>query len=161
MEGIGHVEYENNGFVGQISLPHPDGSKHTYLVKENYTMDPILGVQYPEIKTYDAYSEEDGSSVKLDVTPHGFHAMIMIPGESAVFIDPIIKGNTEYYIVYSRKDFITDKTMECLVDNLMKQKEGKPSLVKSFGDCTLRTYRLALAATGEYTAYHGGQLLLH
>ena len=31
-------------------------------------MDPILGVQYPEIKTYDAYSEEDGSSVKLDVT---------------------------------------------------------------------------------------------
>ncbi len=160
LEGIGHVEYENNGFVGQISLPHPDGSKHTYLVKENYTMDPILGVQYPEIKTYDAYSEEDGSSVKLDVTPHGFHAMIMIPGKSAVFIDPIIKGNTEYYIVYSRKDFITDKTMECLVDNLMKHKEGKPSLVKSFGDCTLRTYRLALAATGEYTAYHGGTVAL-
>ena len=27
---------------------------------------------------------------------------------------------------------------------------------ESFGTCELRTYRLALAATGEYTAFHGG-----
>ena len=120
LTGIGHVDFENNGFVGQISLPLPDGSRHTYLAKENYTMDPVLGAQYSEIKTYDAYSEEDGSYVKWDITPHGFHAMIMIPGQSPVFIDPIIKGNTEYYIVYHRKDFITDKVMECLVEGVLR-----------------------------------------
>jgi subtilisin-like proprotein convertase family protein len=160
LSGISHVEYDNNGFVGQIAFPHPDGTQHSYLAKENYTMDPVLGAQFPEIKSYDAQGSNDGSFVKWDITPHGLHAMIMIQGQSTIFIDPVIKGNTEYYIVYSRDNFITDKVMDCLVEGNIGIDDSNNSIVKSFGTCEKRTYRLALAATGEYTAFHGGTVAL-
>jgi subtilisin-like proprotein convertase family protein len=161
MDGVMHRELENSGFIGNFKLPHPDGNLYNYRARENSTMDPVLGNLFPEIKTYDAAGVNNGSTVKWDITPHGLHAMIMIPGESTVFIDPAIKGNTQYYIVYEKKDFITTKIFECDFDQVInKSKEPKGGTPKMFGTCQLRTYRLALSATGEYTAFHGGTVAL-
>jgi subtilisin-like proprotein convertase family protein len=161
MEGVMHREHENSGFIGNFKLPHPDGNLYNYRAKENSTMDPVLGNIFPEIKTYDASGVNNGSTVKWDITPHGLHAMIMIPGESTVFIDPAIKGNTQYYIVYEKKDFITTKTFECDFDlEIKKLKKPAGGTPKMFGTCQLRTYRLALSATGEYTMFHGGTVAL-
>jgi subtilisin-like proprotein convertase family protein len=161
MDGVMHREHENSGFIGNFKLPHPDGNLYNYRARENSTMDPVLGNLFPEIKTYDAAGVNNGSTVKWDITPHGLHAMIMIPGESTVFIDPAIKGNTQYYIVYEKKDFITTKVFECDFDlEIKKLKEPKGGTPKMFGTCQLRTYRLALSATGEYTTFHGGTVAL-
>jgi hypothetical protein len=87
--------------------------------------------------------------------------MIMIPGESTVFIDPYISGNTEYYIVYKKEDFITNKIFDCSYENMDELKKPETNSVKAmFGTCELRTYRLALSATGEYTTFHGGTVAL-
>tara|TARA_R110002072_G_scaffold302779_1_gene488640 strand:- start:8088 stop:12485 length:4398 start_codon:yes stop_codon:yes gene_type:complete len=158
--GVKHREIDNIGFVAQISLPHPDGSFHTYNVKENSTMHPTLGAMFPEIKTYDAHGIDDASFVKLDITPHGFHAMIMRPGKSTIYIDPVIKGNTNLYIAYEKNSLITNKVKNCSFTNVLEDLDNAKILtsgiVKNYGTCELRTYRLALSATGEYTNFHGG-----
>lgn len=156
--GIAHREVSTSGFVAQLDFPHPDGTMHTYSAKENSTMDPVLAAQY-DINSYDANGDE-GAFVKWDITQHGFHAMIRKAGQSTIFIDPIIKGNTEYYIVYYKKDFKTDKVMSCSFDSDLSELNLKtiPTTgeIAQFGTCELRTYRLALSATGEYTTFHGG-----
>jgi len=163
LEGVTYREGAINGFVGEIQLPHPDGSTKSYTVKRNQTLHPELNAKFDDIRTYDAYAMDgSGAFGKWDITPQGLHAMIMIPGESTIFIDPYIAGNTEYYIVYRKKDFITTKTKECFVEVDPDENEKKtgPTNKLSFGTCELRTYRLALAATGEYTAFHGGTVAL-
>ncbi|HAE31940.1 MAG TPA: hypothetical protein DCF89_12555, partial [Flavobacteriales bacterium] len=144
-----------------IELPHPDGTSSLYEVWENNTMHEGLKSKFPEIKAYDAIGLS-GDFAKIDVTPHGFHAMILSTSKGSMFIDPFSMGDTENYKVYFKKDFRTDKKMRCdFMSKLLKgKKEFNPSIHKEFGTCELRTYRFAVAATGEYTSYHGGTVAL-
>lgn len=148
-----------------ISLPDASGNFSQYKVYLNTTMHPQLAAAFPEIRSYDAVAtNHSGNTVKLDVTPQGFHAMIMSPKESTVFIDPYAFGGGDlmHYIVYSRDDFRTTKEFQCANASVESSIDvGADELTpKAFGTCELRTYRLALAATGEYTTFQGGTVLL-
>jgi hypothetical protein len=127
-------------------------------VIENSTLHPELSAQFPTIKTYDAYGVTDPSEfVKLDLTSQGFHAMILKPGQSPVFIDPLNQDNTSYYLVYNKKDFITTQHIKCGVhgQTQLTPSTSTPSFAH-FNPCQLKKYRLAMAATAEYTQYQGG-----
>ena len=162
---IKNATYKNNALKEneiRIQLPHPDGKNHTYKIYRNTTLHPELLKKFPEIMTFDAINVSDPSEwAKIDLTPQGFHAMIMKPGSSTIFIDPYISGNTEHYTCYYKKDFTTEKKMSCNINSAIQHIRTKlQSHNKSFGTCELRTYRLALAATGEYTTFHGGSIAL-
>ena len=160
LQGITYREGALDGFVGELILPYPDGSDHSFSIKRNQTLHPQLNAKFPEIMTLDGYAlDGSGAFAKWDITPQGFHAMIMIPGKSTVFIDPYLKGNTDYYIVYEKDAFVTNKQKECGVVTAGKEQPG-PTVKLAFGTCDLRTYRLALSATGEYTTFHGGTVAL-
>lgn len=148
-----------------IEIPKPDGTFGSYQVHENETMSLGLAAQFPEIRTYDGIAmDNSGEVVKFDLTPQGFHAMTLVPGKPTLFIDPYSfgGGDIQNYVVYSRSDFTTDKIFSChLEEELPTEIKGSnDNIVKSFGNCTKRTYRLALSATGEYTAFHGGTVAL-
>ena len=97
-----------------ITLPLPDGGSSTLKLVRNNVMHPGLAIKFPEIKTFDAVDVNDKRiKAKLDITPHGFHAMIFRDGNPTVFIDPYLRNNNKYYISYAKDDFITDKTMQC------------------------------------------------
>ena len=156
LQGITYREGMLNGFIASVSFPYADGTLHQFTAKRNQTMHPAYNAKFPELITLDAYaSDGSGAYGKWDITPTGLHAMIFIPGQSTLFIDPMFEGNKEYYIVYRKRDFITDKIIQCDVENF---DEAKPSQTNKsmFGTCELRTYRLALSATAEYTIFHGG-----
>lgn len=155
-----------------LELPVPNGTMQTFAIFESPIMEAELANQYPEIKTYAGYSTDNNAiSVRFDVTPAGFHAMVFSP-DGTYFIDPYSQGATQYYISYFKKDFLTTKSFICDVktdgtstsDSTQISNQKKvpkpvnvpPILNLQFGDKKLRTYRLALAATGEYTAFHGG-----
>ena len=160
LEGITYREGVLNGFIASIDFPYADGTIHQFTAKRNQTMHPAYNAKFPELITLDAYSTDgSGAFGKWDITPAGLHAMIFIPGQSTIFIDPMFEGNNEYYIVYRKRDFISDKIMQCDVENF---DETKPSQNNKsmFGTCELRTYRLALSATAEYTTFHGGTVAL-
>lgn len=155
-----------------LSFPMPDGSSQKFKVYESPIMEKGLAIKYPEIKTYAGYGVDDKSAtIRFDITPHGFHGLIL-SAQGMYFIDPYCKGNTMSYIVYDKKDFNTSKTMSCdahdvnefqkfILDNHLFM-NGQPIKQHkiAIGDCQKRTYRIAIAATGEYTAFHGGTVAL-
>lgn len=149
-----------------IQIPRPDGTLATFEVYENETMSIGLAEKFPEIRAFDGKSlDGTGEIAKFDLTPQGFHAMIMVPGASTIFLDPYahLSGDLKHYIVYDRAHFESTDEFECHFENsaLTEVKEGNEvTPVKSLGNCTRRTYRLALNATGEYTTFHGGTVAL-
>lgn len=162
LTGITYREGTVDGFIGKMLFPHTDGTFKEYTIKRNKTLHPKLNEQFPEIITLDCYATDgSGAFGKWDITPKGLHAMIFVPGESTIFIDPIIDGNNSLHIIYRKKDFTTSKLRACDVVEPLKQLNSTgPSVKSMFGTCDLRTYRLAVAATGEYTTFHGGTVAL-
>ncbi|MDR3504370.1 MAG: zinc-dependent metalloprotease family protein [Legionella sp.] len=161
LENVPHRDGLKSGVTTQIALPLPDGSSKLYRIVENSTLHPELGAKYPTIKTYDAYGITDpGEFVKLDLTAQGFHSMILRPGKSPVFIDPLRQGKHHYYVVYKKKDFISTNHFKC---NVQSVNQGFKALTRNpsfahFNACQLKTYRLAMAATAQYTQYYGGTI---
>jgi hypothetical protein len=146
----------NNGIA--LTLPIPDGSFSTFRVVEAPIMAPALAARYPQIKTYLGQGVDDPAAiVRFDRTPAGFHAMIL-SSNGTVYIDPYSDGDTTHYISYYRRDFTrpADKAFtELGVDLDVPSQAGSKSTDIPSGP-VLRTYRLVVAATGEYTAFHGG-----
>ncbi|MBK9332751.1 MAG: hypothetical protein IPM96_10210 [Ignavibacteria bacterium] len=141
-----------------INLPKPDGTSGQFIINEYSMMEPGLAAQFPEIKTYTIKGVDDPYATgKVDITMHGFHAMVLSVNGN-YFIDPYSSEEKNIYISYYKKDLTPKTDYDCLVTELT---ESVPTPVES--DATgefLRTYRLAVAATGEYTAFHGGTAAL-
>lgn len=141
-------------------IPLPDGSEKGFRIVENTTLDPDLSKKFPRIKTYDGYSlDKSHQLAKFDITPQGFHAMILASGQSPVFIDPLDSSNPEYYLVYSKKDLKNSKPIKCGVTGNAIATTFSTKPFKHFinyNSCELKTYRLAMAATAQYTDFHGG-----
>ncbi|MFM9055880.1 MAG: reprolysin-like metallopeptidase, partial [Bacteroidota bacterium] len=101
--------------------------------------------------------------LRLSITEHGLHAMVLSP-RGDVYLDPLNPGDRINHLVYYKGDFRPNRPFECATDDQELYKEIKQKLkLGSGGGSVLRThgtqlrnYRLAMAATGEYTAYHGG-----
>lgn len=155
-----------------LSLPMPDGSFARFEVVESPVMAPELAAKFPEIKTYLGRGIDDpAAALRCDVTPAGFHAQVLSPN-GAVYIDPLSRGDVEHYASYYKRDYLEgDRGFRCLVgtDEAPEGLRGQDLIPQApehdhdhdfaapvtSGD-VLRTYRLAVAATGEYTQFHGG-----
>lgn len=159
------LEYsvESKTKTSLIYLPMPDGLLQKFSILESPIMDPVLAIKYPEIKTYIGKGIDDQyASLRLDLTPLGFHAMILSPNGN-VYIDPYSLGDTENYISYFTKDYVNEnKSIDCELiadENTIKEIEyltGDNALTPTGPQ--LRTYRLAVACTGEYAAVFGGTI---
>ena len=143
-----------------LSVPMPDGSMADFEILETAVMAPGLGAKYPGIKTYVAKGISDPHAyARFDVTNFGFHGMIISP-RGDVLVDPVSHASDRFYISYFKKDVQRLHSFECLVDETddvfdrTPVKKNKYQL-RSNGE-ELRTYRLALACTGEYAAEYGG-----
>lgn len=142
-----------------ITLPMPDGTFALFQIAESPVMAPELAARFPDIKTYSGVGLDDPhATLRMDWTPQGFHAQILSP-RGAVYIDPYSKGDRSTYSVYYKRDHRRNDDFQCLV----RDRDERPAPTASRGDVTalrsgptLRAYRLACAATAEYTAFHGG-----
>ncbi|MDQ3019803.1 MAG: M12 family metallo-peptidase [Bacteroidota bacterium] len=139
-----------------IDLPSPSGSLLKYFVTEYSMMEPELASKYPGIKTYNVKGIDDPYATgKLDITSSGFHAMIF-SARGDYSIDPYSTGEKEVYICYYKSNLISNQSFDCLVNEIQNFDNSNGTI-----NCgpQLRTYRLALAATYEYTLYHGGTVV--
>lgn len=143
-----------------IDLPMPDGTMEQFRVVQSPVMAPELAARFPQIKTFNVQSiKNPGVYGKLDWTEFGFHAMIR-KSSGDFFIDPYCRANVRDYITYNTADFVKKQTSRFIEKDVLKAKdyEAKKTSAHSVrseretecvGD-VLRTYRLAVACTGEY-----------
>lgn len=141
-----------------LSLPMPDGSFERFRLVESPVMAPELAAEFPEIRTYLSQGVDDpAATARFDITPAGFHAQVLSP-RGAVYIDPHLRDRSVYASYYQRDARRAANDFVCLVDGTRNRPAGLQSLapgVLAVGT-ELRTYKLAVAATAEYTAFHGG-----
>jgi subtilisin-like proprotein convertase family protein len=138
-----------------VSLPMPDGSLARFHVWQSPIMEKELPAGYPELKTFTGQGIDDRTAtIKLDWTEFGFHAMILSPVTGAILIDPYDQRTITNYISYYKADQkIHNKFQELPpIENLNGIIANNPHEILA-GPCVgtqLRTYRLAIACTGEY-----------
>jgi chitodextrinase len=143
-----------------VSFPNYEGQLENFSIQETSNMDAALAAKYPEIKSYIGQGIEDPTArVYFSLSPLGLQSMTIYADRSAVFIEPYTTDlNT--YVVYRK----TDKTVslanpfECKVINAVQNGLQSTNLTArpNADDAFLRTFRLALSVTGEYTVYFGG-----
>ena len=140
-----------------IDLPTPDGSSRSFRIWQTPMMEPALAAKYPGIKTFTAEAADNKRvTAKIDISPAGFHAMIF-DGNNTYFIDPYSDIEDGNYLVYFKRDHPKNSSMSCGVAaaaEIPEVSEGATG-ARTFGT-QRRTYRLALACTGEYAAAVGG-----
>jgi hypothetical protein len=144
-----------------MEFPTPTGGFMLYRVSGFTMMHPQLQAQFPEIRTFlGTCVDPAGGVVFFDFTPQGFHSMTLRSEQGSVFIDPYSKADDQHYVVYYKKNFVRKESdrMVCHVteDFPVQIKVSEMNNAEfPIANCTKRReYRLAVAATGEYTAFH-------
>lgn len=146
-----------------LQLPTPSGGYANYRIVESPVMAPELAARYPQLRTWLGQGIDDPTAtVRFDLTPAGFRAQIIAAG-GTTYIDPYHRGDLVHHIAYRKGDHqragaqrSCSVTGESLHSHEPAPSRAEPAIVSG---ATLRTYRLAMAATGEYTTFHGGTVL--
>ena len=153
-------ELKNSKFV--LELPMPDGTVQHFKIVYAPFMHRDLAAVYPEIRTFTGQGIEDvTATLKCDITQFGFHAYIL-SSNYTVYIDPVNLHDINDYVIYYKHNSGRVPSFTCGVEDeiavsdplAVMRNGGNPTVQKTIGS-TLRTYRLALACTGEYSAVFG------
>lgn len=156
---MGNVPKEENVRVQNseaiFTIPMPDGSMQRFRVVESPIMEPGLAEKFPLIKTYLGQGIDDRyATIRFDYTYLGFHAMVYSPF-GTVMIDPYSMTTTDYYISYYKADCPRTDNFYCQSESNSDYVPYNGPLLQRTGE-QLRTYRIAIATTVEFTTVCGG-----
>lgn len=145
----------------------PDGTFSRFRVVESPIMEPNLAVKFPQLKTYFGQGVDDATAtVRLDLSPAGLNARI-ISSEGAISIASLSDVEPGLHASYPAGDVPSRAgELQCADESVSPEPSPAPaeaatpflgaSPAAAGGEVMLRTYRLAVAAMGEFTAAHGG-----
>ncbi len=142
-----------------VSFPIGGGNFEDFKVVEYIMMDQGLSSKYSYLKTFKGVSTTNPyRHVRIDHTLYGLRAVVK-DEQNTIYIDHYQRNDLNTRMVYNKKDFNSQEPWECGVNsaNIRHEDGNQRSVV---GDCKFREYRLALACTGEYAAFHGGTIPL-
>ncbi len=153
------TEHKNSSGSKQVLVKFPlkNGELVSFSVKESRVMHPELGKKFPNNKSYTGISVgKQGMKIHFSFNELGLHAMIISENGEVLFIDPISlkkRAGPDQYQVYKKDDFKEErKQFNCFAASAGFQAKYSKVSLKTH-DKKLRTYGLALAATGEYSQY--------
>ena len=136
-----------------IELPTPNGIQR-FKVKELSVLSHELAAKFPNIKSYVGVGIDDQTArVRLSNSKIGLHAMISSGKHPMYLIDPYTKDK-KMAIAYL-KSSSTKSKFECLVEGVEPSNiNRKFQKTTNANDGKLRTYRMALIGTAEYSQFH-------
>lgn len=142
----------------RLVVPLPNGSLDTFLVVHYDMMEPALAARYPDIHTLWGLSATCAyRAIRCDWTPQGFHAVIYGLGQKTIYVEPLSDSAELHYVAYYTEDAdegLQIHGMPCLTLEAPRRHVAMVARTKA-PDCKFRQYRLAVAATGEYSNFHG------
>jgi len=143
-----------------ITLPLPDGRFSRFRIEESPILAPELAAAFPSIRTYRGIGLDDlTASARLDITERGFHAQIIVAG-GTVYVDPYADRDLLNHVSYDKASRNRTRLLADIVEDSTAEALRTYGQIPITNGSTLRTYRLALAATQEYTAAAGGSKAL-
>ena len=151
-----------------LTLPLPEGGFGRFRIQNSPMMESALAEAHPDIRTFSGIGVDDPfATTRFSWTPSGFEG-IVISTKGTSFIQPAARGDIDNYIVFYGADVSTENVLfhcdstDSVVtnDELRNTLAGRSSTTgatpsqPSIGG-TLRTYRLAVGATAEFTSQFG------
>ncbi len=137
-----------------VYFPDQNGNPVAFRVREAPVLSPGLQAKYPEIRSFVGRGVIDvQSNIRFSTSPKGVQSMITYPDKKSTFMQ---KASKDQYMVYVREGHIKKEIdFICSTESIIEKTIGSAAL-KPVDDQVLRKYRLAVSASGEYTAFHGG-----
>ncbi|MUU79383.1 reprolysin-like metallopeptidase [Winogradskyella endarachnes] len=139
----------------KIYLPNLEGDLEEFKVVETPVLSSELSLLYPNIKTYLGFSTKTpGARARFTISPAGLQSMVTYPNSELCFLVPLQKSNSSDYVVYSqdaKEQELND--FECLTQDFITKSNPSEFLSRDANDQILRTFRIAISSTGEYTNF--------
>ena len=152
-----------------MEVPMPDGSFQKFRMEKTQGLSPELQAEFPDWKSFVGYGVDDPTLTgRFDWNVNGFHGYVSTK-QGVVMIDPYQKGATQNYLVFYKHDFGAptdefycrfEESVKKIVSSNYETNFLPDAPAFSFGT-TVRTYRIAIATTGEWArnaaGYNGTQ----
>lgn len=155
-----------------ITIPKPDGGFARFRIEESPMVSPEVAAQVPEWKTYSGRGIDDPTAVlRFSWSANGFTGMVL-GADGTFYVEPYSKADRAHYRVFHRRDAGGERnSFHCGIDEFISRKQtdgtehtaqndaagGTTTAAALSNGGDLRTYRLAIATTGEYTQSFGDQ----
>lgn len=141
--------------ASEITIPNAEGVLERFMVWESSNFDPELQAKYPEIRAYIGTGLDDKTAkIHFSVAPIGVQTMVLRSGKTSEFIEQNPENKSEY-VLFTSKNTDTSKSLICKTKDESKNISNKTAKTAS-NTKTLKTLRLAISCTGEYTTFFGG-----
>ena len=149
------LEPLRSGVSNAVTLFFPDseGELQPFRVEERPVMSPELQSRYPEIRSYLGLSQDGTHTrIRFSLSPQGFQAMVSNPASRKTQFIEKIRGRSKSYLQFSRDDKQgLPGGWICKTEPSGAKAVAETLPAQLVEDGVLRRYRLAVAATGEYT----------
>ena len=167
-----------NASAVSLEIPMPDGTSEVFDMTETPLLAPAIAKLYPDIKTYTGISRTNKNmNISLSLTSSGLNALILNTDKGPVYIEKVSGATrTDRYRSYYTKDAIVpwSKNIQRIKCSATEEKAAqlfspKAPAIPAKSNRTManigignnavgnqfRTFRLAVAITGEFTKKHG------
>ena len=136
-----------------IKLPTPNGIQK-FEIREASVFSDGLAAKFPSIKSYVGVGLDDTSArIRLSDSKIGVHVMITSGNYPMYLIDPYTKDKKTAIAYFKNQS--TKSKFECLTEKVFPSTaNGKFQKTTNANDGKLRTYRMALIGTAEYSQFH-------
>ncbi|MEM1336931.1 MAG: reprolysin-like metallopeptidase [Bacteroidota bacterium] len=140
----------------QLYFPDRKGELIPFAIKQAPVFHPELSRKYPQIQSFVGTNSEQQCKVRFSISPKGISAMLMDykAGKSS-FIEPL-KNTLGHYRSYASRLRSGPSVFTCGTKASALPTGSSKGLVDAQ---ILRTFRIAVSTTGEYTNYHGGTVV--
>ncbi|MEQ1605090.1 MAG: reprolysin-like metallopeptidase [Pyrinomonadaceae bacterium] len=140
-----------------VEMPMPDGTLQRFRIEDSPVLADHLARDFPSWKTFQGYGIDDPTATaRFDWTKTGFHGYILT-AHGTVYIDPLQENDNDNYIVYYKHEYGAPGAgdFHCGVDDLVARlaptaAANAPDAVQFAHGAAIRTYRVAVATTGEW-----------
>jgi len=143
---------------GVVAIPAPDGRTERFRVEPTRVAAPALERRYPGNRVFNGEGIDDPRArVVLGTGLQGFHAQVISPSGDW-FVDRQVGSQYVTYDADARGEADIDQLPPVQVPGTIAAlpRAGTASAFPRTSGTELRTYRFALATTGEYSARFGG-----
>ena len=140
-----------------IQFPNAEGKLESFRITEASTMTPELQAKFPEVRSFVGQGIDDPTAIiRFSISPERGLSSTVLSDKKSVYIEKSLNTASDYF-VYKRTALDTkSEEFICETEYMKQNSDFDLAAARNANDGKLRTFRLALACTGEYAAFHGG-----